>query len=457
MRPRIFPTRADHSEVSRKRTARRLERCFVATSVACVVAACGGAKSPPSEEEAPSRGGRPVEVHGSAVAFADSAVADWVDRAVVSGAVLRVSTGEGVLLERAYGWAQAYDYGNGQYQRWDDPTFGVGPGGTGLEPLPEPRPMTPETRFDLASVTKVMATTFALMMLVDQEQVDLDRPVAVWWPAVAASGKGTITPRHLLTHTAGLPQWQPTYHDANRAEEALDLVLEYPLSWSVGGERHYSDLGFMLLGGLVEVVTGRGLDLFLQEDLYGPLGLTHTGFGPSEAGPFAATSHGNPFEYRMVHDSTFGYRIAGDPERWDGWRRHTLVGEVNDGNAHHAFGGVAGHAGLFSTAEELDVLVRLLLDGGLHDGESLISRGVVEEFLTPHVAGQALGWQVPEGAPPGSFAHTGFTGTWVLGVPALDLSVILLTNRQHGGVDGDARYPDLDPLRRAILERFSVE
>ena len=244
------------------------------------------------------------------------------------------------------------------------------------------------------------------------------------------------------------------YYDASGPAQAYETVLAYPLSWPVGEERHYSDLGFMLLGGLVEVVSGVPLERFLQDRLYGPLGLTRTGFGPTGDGPLAATSHGNPFEYRMVHDSTFGYRIAGDPDRWSGWRRETLVGEVNDGNAHHAFGGVAGHAGLFSTARELDVLLRLLLDGGVHGGAALISRSVVEEFTNPAVPGQALGWQIPAGAPPGSFAHTGFTGTWVAGVPALDLSLVLLTNRQNGGVDEEARYPDVDPLRQLILERF---
>ncbi|MDH3223064.1 MAG: serine hydrolase, partial [Gemmatimonadota bacterium] len=169
---------------------------------------------------------------------------------------------------------------------------------------------------------------------------------------------------------------------------------------------------------------------------------------------FAATSHGNPFEYRMVYDSAFGYAVPGDPAAWDGWRERTLVGEVNDGNAHHAFGGVAGHAGLFSTAGELDVLLRLLLRRGVHDGRAVIASAVVDQFLAQAMPGQALGWQSPEGAPHGTFAHTGFTGTWVVGVPALDLSLVLLTNRQNGGVDEESRYPDVDPLRRQILAAF---
>jgi CubicO group peptidase (beta-lactamase class C family) len=154
----------------------------------------------------------------------------------------------------------------------------------------------------------------------------------------------------------------------------------------------------------------------------------------------------------MVYDTTFGYLIRGDPHAWDGWRRYTLEGEVNDGNAWHAFGGVAGHAGLFSTARELGVLVQLLLDRGEHGGRRFIRAGTVEAFLAPTGDGQALGWQVPAYAPPGSFVHTGFTGTYVLGVPAQRLAVVLLTNRQNVGVDARGLYPDVGPLQRAVAE-----
>ncbi|NNF27410.1 MAG: serine hydrolase [Gemmatimonadetes bacterium] len=438
-------------------TARLRSRILVLlTPLAALTLACGQGGGERAEsgplERAPAGGLAGV---AEAVAFADSAVSDWIGRAVIPGAVLRVSTAEGVVLERAYGWAQTFEYRGGQYERWLGAPSGAGTReASGLRRLDEPRAMTTGTRFDLASVTKVMATTFALMTLVEEGRVDLDRPVSTWWPEVTGGGKEAITPRHLLTHTSGLAQWRPVYYGAEGPDQAYASVLEFPLSWPVGEERHYSDLGFMLLGGLVEAVSGMSLDQFLQERLYGPLGLTRTGFGPSSDGPFAATSHGNPFEYRMVHDSTFGYHIMGDADAWTGWRHRTLVGEVNDGNAHHAFGGVAGHAGLFSTAEELDVLLRLLLDGGVHEGTTLIGRSVIQAFLTPALPGQALGWQVPPGAPAGSFAHTGFTGTWVAAVPALDLSIVLLTNRQNGGVDEEARYPDVEPLRHLILDRF---
>jgi CubicO group peptidase (beta-lactamase class C family) len=132
----------------------------------------------------------------------------------------------------------------------------------------------------------------------------------------------------------------------------------------------------------------------------------------------------------MVHDPDFGYRIEGDPDRWSGWREYTLAGEVNDGNAFHAWDGVAGHAGLFSTAGELRVLIQLLLNGGEHGGRRYVDGDVIDVFLTSTGEGQALGWQVPANAPEGSFTHTGFTGTFVFGAPSTGLAVVLLTNRQ---------------------------
>ena len=152
----------------------------------------------------------------------------------------------------------------------------------------------------------------------------------------------------------------------------------------------------------------------------------------------------------MVYDADFGYSIEGDPTAWDGWRLHTLAGEVNDGNAHHAFAGVAGHAGLFSTASDLQVLLQLLLDEGEAGARTLLSAETVTRFLTNTGDGQALGWQSPAFAPDGSFMHTGFTGTFVLGEPISGMALVLLTNRQNGGVDAGGSYPDVGPLQRAV-------
>ncbi len=400
---------------------------------------------------------------------ADSLVASWVARERIPGAVLLVQEGDSVLIRRAYGYARLYDYGAGQYPdafRPDAPR-------STLRRLNRPVPMETTTVFDLASVTKVVGTTMALMLLVDRGEVALDDPLIRFLPEFGEGSpeRSRVTLRHLLAHRSGLPQWLPIYYDAATPEAALHHVATVPLRWPVGVERHYSDLGFMLLGAVVERVSGRPLDRFLDEELYRPMGLTRTGFrragrvaSAPPPGEVAATSHGNPFERRMVYDPDFGYRIDGDPTRWDGWRRRTLVGEVNDGNAWHAFGGVAGHAGLFSTADELAQLVRLLLDGGAWRGGRLLSRETVRSFLmVPEAAGaaaaglttspptQLLGWQRPAYAPRGSFGHTGFTGTFVLGVPSRDLAVVLLTNRQNVGLGPDHRYVDVAPLQKAVV------
>lgn len=443
----------------------RPRRSAIASLLVLATSACGPDSGRDADQAPISEAARPTDAAASA--RADSMIGEWITDGRIPGAVLRVTRNGAVVHERAYGHAVLYDYGAGQYGAWREDARAAGDD-TGIRRLAEPVPMTVETVFDLASVTKVLATTYALMVLVDEGTVDLDAPVRNYLPDFRGGGKADVTVRQLLTHTGGLAQWVPTYYRAADADAAYAYVRDLPLSWDPGTERHYSDLGFMLLGRVVEAVAGEPLDLVVRERIYQPLGLGRTGyrpapppessesvpFRPTPHGPFAATSHGNPFEYRMVHDSSFGYRIEGDPDAWDGWRRHTLAGDVNDGNAWHAFRGVAGHAGLFSTAADLSILLEVLLGGGERDGRRLVSAGVVDEFLLEHRDGQALGWQVPSWAPPGSFAHTGFTGTYVLGVPAEGLTFVLLTNRQNVGVGSEGGYTDVDPLRRSVAGAF---
>lgn len=434
-------------------------RLALAAAPLALVAACGsenpgaeaaGTGRSASSADDPAASAAPIgPITDARIAQADSIVADWVSAGRIPGAVLSISQTGVERFTRAYGYAQSWLLEGGD-----------------LVPMTAPRAMDTGTVFDLASVSKVMGTTYAAMLLVHRGELDLDQTVATAMPEFTGGGRETITPRHLLTHTSGLPQWWPTYYDASTAEEALAFLIDTPLMWEVGAERHYSDLGFMTLGLLVERISGQTLDAFLDAELYGPLGLTTTGYRPTDGRParlddleesaFAATSHGNPFERRMVHDSEFGYTIDTAPDRWSDWRQRTLVGEVNDGNAYHAFEGVAGHAGLFSTAAELQTLLAVLLGGGRPHSPALDTEAVTQ-FLTEQVPGQALGWQLPDYAPEGSFTHTGFTGTWVLGVPgqspgAGGLGVVLLTNRQHGGVDASTQYPDVGPLQRAVAE-----
>ncbi len=348
------------------------------------------------------------------------------------GAVFAVAQHGVVLHERAFGFAQVSD---SQGRR-----------------LATPRRMRTTTMFDLASVTKVMATTMATMLLVSRGELDVDAPVSRYLPDFRGLHLDSITVRHLLQHSSGLVQWQPLYYHAANAAQRYTVIRDMPLEWGVGVARHYSDLGFMLLGDIVARVSGQPLDVFVRDQLYTPLGLRSTTFLPRARGfaDFAATELGNGYEKHMVYDSTFGYRYRGDPHAWTAWREYVLNGETNDGNAWYANGGVAGHAGLFSTAAELRVLLDLLNNRGLYSGRPLIRRDVVERFLTRDAYENYLGWMLPPDLPAGSFMHTGFTGTWVLGVPSLGLSVVLLTNKQHLGANAKGNFPNLAPLQAAI-------
>jgi CubicO group peptidase (beta-lactamase class C family) len=207
--------------------------------------------------------GTPDSALASALAFADSTLAEAVAAEVLPGAVLLVARDGVVLHEKAFGYARLYE------------------GGTRLK---SPEPMTVGHIFDLASVTKVMAITWAMMLLVDRGLVELDDPVYTYLPDFRGPDKDRITLRDLLTHRSGLHRWKPVYYHAGSPAEAYAYIRDLPLEFEVAEARRYSDLGFMVAGYIVEAVTGRPLDLFLGQELYGPLGLTRTGFLPERRG-----------------------------------------------------------------------------------------------------------------------------------------------------------------------------
>jgi serine-type D-Ala-D-Ala carboxypeptidase len=400
-------------------------RSVTASVLFAAVAACAGAHTPAAETGFPEPG------LARGIAIADSLINASIGT-LIPGAVFLVAKDGHVLHERAYGFAQLNDYD--------------------MRQRASPRTMTTTTMFDLASVTKVMATTFAIMLLADRSQIDVDAPVSRYLPDFRGPHLDSVTVRHLLQHSSGLVQWQPLYYHAANSAQAYSVIREMPLAWGVGDARHYSDLGFMLLGYIVERVSGQSLDSFLEQNLYGQLGLRSTTFNPRAHGftEFAATEQGNVYERHMVYDSTFGYRYRGDPTTWNGWRQYVLNGEVDDGNAFYAHGGVAGHAGLFSKAGDLRVLLDLLNNRGNFRGRQYIRAAIVDRFLTRDKYQNYLGWQAPRNAPEGSFSHTGFTGTYVLGVPRYKLSIVLLTNRQNMGTDMRGNFHDVGPLQQAV-------
>lgn len=346
------------------------------------------------------------------------------------GAVLLVARGGVIVKHRAYGHAQTYRDG---------------------APLGQPRPMRPDTVVDLASCTKVLATTAALMHLVEQQRVTLDAPISRWIPGFPKA----VTIRRLLTHTAGLWEWQPTYLWASTPSDAISYVTGLPLRYGVGAGRHYSDIGFMLLGEIVRRSSGRQLPDYVHDNVHRRLGMMHTGFRPVRRGEIAATSFGNEYEKRMIRTEN-PYPILGDRgvEDFAGWREHTLLGEVNDGNCAYAFNGVAGHAGLFGTARDIAVFAQTIANGGGYGHSRLFEESTVNEFTQDAFhSGQGLGFWTHrfEDAPAlgtGGVGHSGFTGAEFAVDRKDGLIVILLTNRLHPALP----VASVDSTWQAVLD-----
>ena len=289
---------------------------------------------------------------------------------------------------------------------------------------PERMPMQPSSIFDVASLTKVMATLPAVLLLVERGLARLDDPLALFMPMFGRGAKEKVTLRHLLTHSSGLPAhlhiWQLGLSPTAMIEYICDLPLEAPSR--IGHEAVYSDLGYIMLGEFVRVVSGESLSEFARANIFQPLGMNDTGFlpPPDKQHRIAAT------EYR----SDYG---------------RYMWGEVHDENAY-ALGGVAGHAGLFSTAQDIAVYAAMWLNKGTYRGQAILSPQIVRVATAEHVGGpepRGLGWLLPSRthssggdlAPSHSFGHTGFTGTSLWCMPEHDTGIILLTNRVHAGRD----------------------
>ena len=346
-----------------------------ALAAVAALAACGRAGTTP----APSPVAAPVDARFDTVL---SYLRSQVDSAF-PGAVLAVGRRDTVLLLTAVG-----HYG-----------------------IDDPRPVTPETVYDLASLTKVVGLTTLCMMLVAEGKLDLDAPVQRYVPAFRGGGAGKerVTIRHLLTHSSGLPAWRPLYTEATTRATALALVDTTPLAVEPGRTMVYSDLGAIVLTQAVEAITGERLDQLLDRRLFRPLGMTSTRYLP----PLA------------WHD-----RIAPTERSQDGT---IILGTVHDENAWR-LGGVSGHAGLFSTAPDVARFATWLLRAW--HGDSLPVRAFTRRQDLPAGSSRALGWDTPSENSsagtklgPNAFGHTGFTGTSIWMDPDRDLFLILLTNR----------------------------
>jgi serine-type D-Ala-D-Ala carboxypeptidase len=296
---------------------------------------------------------------------------------------------------------------------------------------PEVIPVTPDTIFDLASLTKPLATTLLLAIEAEAGTLALDDPVRAYVPEFDGDDRRDVTLAHLLTHTSGLPKWRPLYADPGDPARVPGALGGLPLEFATGTRVVYGDPNFILLGLVLERVAGRPLDALFAERVARPLGLARTGFGPAPGlrDEIAASETGNAFERAMCGEAYAGY---------EGWRTAVIWGEVHDGNAHF-LGGVAGHAGLFGTAEEVARIADQFLPGS-----ALLRRDetfeLFERNLTPGLdEHRSLGWQLASttesaagpALAPESFGHLGFTGTSVWVDPGRERVYVLLTNRVH--------------------------
>ncbi|MGP2437631.1 serine hydrolase domain-containing protein [Streptomyces sp. JW3] len=317
------------------------------------------------------------------------------DRPWAAGAVLAVGRGPVLAVEEAAGWAVRY----AAY----DPR-----GGAGVElPAAARVPATPGTPFDLASLTKLF-TAVAAVQQIERGTLGIDAEVGGYLPDFRAAAAHRLTVRQLLTHTSGLRPELPLYACADDAERLARLRAEAPVG--AAGTYRYSDLNMLLLQQVLERITGRALDVLVHEGITRPLGMTATCFGPC---PGAAATE--------------------DQRRpWAKADRGMLRGVVHDENAW-ALGGVAGHAGLFSTARDLAVFCRALLAGGSYGPARILGPDFVELLLTPPGLGFALDqpWFMGELAGHGAAGHTGFTGTSLILDRATDTFVVLLANTVH--------------------------
>ena len=295
--------------------------------------------------------------------------------------------------------------------------------------VPSTEAMTTDTIFDLASLTKVVATTTSVMMLIEDGKVRLNDRVATFIPGFERYGKGDITIRHLLTHVSGLRPDVDLGDMWTGYGKAIELAIEETPTAAPGERFVYSDINFFLLGDIVRRVSGKTLDEFARQRIFTPLGMKDTGFNP----PAAVHARVAPTE----NCTPYGWPCEGADRR-------ILRGVVHDPTARRMMG-VAGHAGLFSTAADLSIFCRMLLNGGSYKGVRILSPLTIERMLTPTATGRGLGWDMDssfsvnrgELFPQGSFGHTGWTGTSLWIDPSTKLFVVFMSNRNHPDGKGD--------------------
>lgn len=347
-----------------------------------------------------------AQIDATRMREADELIGQAISRGDIPGAVLLVGRGKQDVYLKAYG-------------------------NRSVEP--QKVAMTTDTVFDLASLSKPVGCATSIMLLAERGKIDLWEPVSKYLPAFAANGKERITIAQLLLHTGGLVPDNPLSDYQNGVSVTWERINALRPLWEPGTRFAYTDVGYIVLGELVRVVDGRSLDQFARQEIFEPLGMADTAYNP-----------GPPLKARCAPT----YRREG---RW-------MVGEVHDPRAY-LLGGVAGHAGLFSTAEDLARYCRMLLADGRAGDKRVLAARTVREMIEPRmladgVTWRTYGWDVQSGYASArgdrfqvgsTFGHTGFTGTMIWIDPGNDCFVIFLTNRVHPADKGE-----VIALRRAV-------
>lgn len=289
--------------------------------------------------------------------------------------------------------------------------------------------------FDLASLTKIVTTT-GILKLITENKLTLNSSLKEILPLDKSLLEeiGSITVIELLTHSSGLRAWFPFY-SLHTTRDLLEALKTIELRHEQEDEPVYSDLNYMLLGEVIQRVTGMGLQTFLTKEIKEPLNLPTLTYGPIKKENIVPTEFGNKIEMKMCEDRGLHFH------RWRPVHR-AITGEVNDGNAHYFFKGQAGHAGLFGSVEDLVGLLDVYMQSSLNDDSNYIVRHLLTESLKNQVETRGLGWH--SGNPfPSGFGHTGFTGTSVWLDPLRELKGVILTNRlnvEHPKDLNDFRY-----------------
>lgn len=312
--------------------------------------------------------------------------------------------------------------------------------------VPERIAATVDTIFDLASLTKQLATVLLFAQALESGTVGLDAAVSTVLAEFDRVDKRALSFRDLLTHTSGLPKWAPLAIAAGSPDRALDTIASMELAYAPGSQVVYSDPGYIVLGSALERIGGARLDALFANGIASPIGLQSTGFLPDVAlrRRTAASETGNVYERALAGETASVF---------DGWRTDLIWGTVHDGNAHF-LGGVAGHAGLFGTAGEAALVAEQFLPGSvlLNERETFeLMRTNLTPGLEEH---RSLGWvlgSTPDcsagpAMPADAFGHTGFTGTSIWVDPRAARVVALMTNRTHPVY----KAPPLTEIRRTL-------